>query len=302
MPHRYRVEPNNGNANRNTLVVCGPTACGKSDLSDLAADLLSERLPGYAPVVVVDSMQVYKEIPTITNQHRRRPADLVGVVSVTEEWTMARHRRACDEITKGTNMPFILDAGTGMYLNAILLDIPIAPRVPMRARKKAESLSADKVNPRRAAREKELAISGAEPRGSIWDGVLRYRADMIYLRPKKAELDPAIAERSSRITRDGLAEAIDLMEEFPDGVPNDSVRDSIGVKELVSHLRGKVSLEEAEQGILTRTRRLSRKQIRWFDKLTKSLEGKANIRVLEDTHNAEKTVQEFADRVQRYYA
>ena len=40
------------------LAVCGPTASGKSDLSDALADALSG-LQGDAPVVVVDSMQVY---------------------------------------------------------------------------------------------------------------------------------------------------------------------------------------------------------------------------------------------------
>ena len=67
----------------------------------------------------------------ITNQARRRPAELVGIVSVTEDWTVARHRALAEEII-AKEADFVLDAGTGMYLNAILLDIPLAPKVPDR--------------------------------------------------------------------------------------------------------------------------------------------------------------------------
>ena len=47
--------------------------------------------------------------------------------------------------------------------------------------------------------------------------------------------------------------------------------DSVGVCELLEHLSGKMTLDQAEDQIATRTRRLARRQIRWFDKLTKIL-------------------------------
>ena len=80
------------------LVVCGPTAAGKSELADALADALSEELGDPVPTVVVDSMQVYGGLERISNQARRRPAELVGVVPVTERWTMARHRDATEAI------------------------------------------------------------------------------------------------------------------------------------------------------------------------------------------------------------
>ena len=87
---------------------------------------------------MVDSMQVYREIPAITNQARRRPAELVGVVSVTEEWTVARHRERAEEIIEGSDTPFVLDAGTGMYFNAIILGVPLAQKVETRTRRMAQ--------------------------------------------------------------------------------------------------------------------------------------------------------------------
>ena len=43
-------------------------------------------------------MQVYREIPRITNQARGRAAELAGMVSVAEEWTVARHKMSAEAI------------------------------------------------------------------------------------------------------------------------------------------------------------------------------------------------------------
>ena len=260
-------------------MVCGPTASGKSELSDALAEELTDELGARVPTLVVDSMQVYREIPAITNQARRRPAELVGIASVTEEWTVARHRERAEVIIAGTeNTPFVLDCGTGMYLNAIILDVPLAPRVEEQTRRVAQEITAGASNPRSASRAKELELAGVADRGSIWDGDLRYDATMIYLRPNRAQLNAAISKRSRRIVRDGLEEATKLSEM---GGVNASVMDSIGVSELVEHLEGKMTREEAQDRISTRTRKLARRQIRWFDKLARTLQGRADIDVAE---------------------
>ena len=91
-------------------------------------------------------MQVYRELPVITNQARRRPAELVGIVSVTEKWTVARHKAIAEEII-ASETRFVLDAGTGMYLNAILLDISLAPKVSIEIRRRAEEMAEGESNP-----------------------------------------------------------------------------------------------------------------------------------------------------------
>jgi tRNA dimethylallyltransferase len=266
-------------------VVCGPTASGKSEVSDALADALTEEHGAFVPTLVVDSMQVYREIPTITNQARRRPAELLSIVSVTQEWTVARHRARAEEIIAGITTPFVLDAGTGMYLNAILLDVPLAPKVDATTRKIAQSLSAGAPNPRRAARAAELELAGAAPRRSIWDGEPRYDTSVIYLRPDRETLDAAISRRSEEILRGGPEEAATLAQMQRAGARvNASVADSIGVRELTEHLSGRITAEEALSLINTRTRQLARRQIRWFDKLARTLEGHAPITVLEHPH------------------
>jgi tRNA dimethylallyltransferase len=263
-------------------VVCGPTASGKSEVSDALAATLTDEHGESVPTLVVDSMQVYREIPAITNQARRRPAELVGIVSVTEEWSVARHKALAEEILAGITTPFVLDAGTGMYLNAILLDVPLAPEVEAATREIAQSLSAGAPNPRRASRAKELELVGAASRRSIWDGEPLYDAAIIYLRPDRETLDAAISRRSEEILHSGLDEAATLVEMQNSGATvNASVADSIGVRELTDHLSGRITAEDALSLLKTRTRQLARRQIRWFDKLARTLEGHAPITVLQ---------------------
>ena len=228
-------------------------------------------------------MQVYKELPVITNQARRRPAELVGIVSVTEEWTVARHRVRAEEII-APEATFVLDAGTGMYLNAILLDIPLAPKVSPLLRRKAQEAAEGEPNQRRAARAKELELAGAGGRGSIWEGELLYDTTIVYLRPERYAVDAAIEERSKRITLDGLREAERLKYMVAAGTSvSPQVMDSVGVRELSEHLSGTLSLQQVQDLISTRTRRLARRQMRWFDKLARTLEGRARIIVAQDT-------------------
>jgi tRNA dimethylallyltransferase len=275
-------------------VVCGPTASGKSEVSDAMADALSQAYEAFVPTLVVDSMQVYREIPRITNQARHRTAELVGIVSVTEEWTVASHKARAEQIVAETETPFALDAGTGMYLNAIILGVPLAPKVAPGTRRIAESLTSGAENERRASRQKELELAGVPPRRSIWDGEPRYDTAVIYLRPERSTLDAAISRRSEKIAREGLEEAARLIEMESTGEHiGASVADSIGVRELTEHLSGRVTFEEARSRIATRTRQLARRQTRWFDKLSKTLRGRVPTTVFRDS----KDINSMHDRI-----
>lgn len=236
---------------------------------------------------MVDSMQVYREIPTITNQARGRRAELVGIVSVVEEWTVAHHRRRARAIAEAAGGPFVLDAGTGMYLNAILLDLPMTPKVGPELRRRAEreisSRDDGAKNPRRAARARELELAGTPPRASIWSGDLLYDTTLLYLRPDRVALDAAIARRSKRLATEGLDEAATIKAMIATGHEiNPSVTESVGMRELTRCLEGELTPAQAEDLMATRTRRLARRQMRWFDKLVTTLEGRARVNVLEN--------------------
>lgn len=272
---------------KNALVVCGPTAAGKSEVADALAEAMSEELGDPVPTVVVDSVQVYRGLAKISNQARRRPAELVGVIPVTERWTTARHREATQAVVGASGGHFVLDAGTGMYLNAILLGTPLAPPVPAEVRERAQRESAGDQNPRRASRHRELAMVGAEQRGSIWEGEPLYRTRILYLRPQRPSLDDRIALRSRKIAAEGLEEAAALKSMVDAGEDvNPSVLGSVGVRELLDLLSGRLSRSGAEERLAARTRRLARKQLRWFDKLARTLQGRASVSVAESPAEA----------------
>jgi len=267
---------------RKAVVVCGPTASGKSALADALAEEASSVLGADIKTILVDSAQVYREIPVTTNQARGRPADLVGVVSVAEEWNVARHRDAALAVVGGLSrdLPFVVDAGTGMYLNAVVLDLPLAPKVPPEVRAEAErraGLPAGGVpadpNLRRRVREFELRLAGFGERGSVWSAPLRFDATLVYLRPDRAALDARIGARSTRMVREALPEAEALRAAMErDGLrPNASVREAVGVREMLLRAEGGLTEGEAADEISRRTRRLARRQLRWFDKLARTL-------------------------------
>ncbi len=222
-------------------------------------------------------MQVYAGLAITTNQLRDRPAEMIGIASPLEDWTMARHRVLVDALVGRFDAPPVLDAGTGMYLNSILFDIDISPKVPENIRRLAEASAEGGDNRRRSSREKELELYGHPKKGSIWEGNLRYDSYMIYLRPEKEDLEHRIKQRSKVITRTGLEEVRKLLENYPYKDINQSIKNSVGFKELHACIKKELTEEEAEHRIFIRTRRLSVRQIRWFDKLAGVLEGRARI-------------------------
>lgn len=273
---------------KKAIVVCGPTTSGKSALADGLAGLLTDRLEYWVTTVCVDSMQVYREIPVISNQSRERPAELIAVTSVAENWNVARHAKAAEGILRrDESAPFVLDAGTGMYLNAILMDVELAPRVSPelrnRAREMVEEAEYLEINPRRAVREIELDLADAPRRGSIWDGRLRFDVNIVYLRPPKEVLADAIERRTRRILDLGVEEVAKLRESSQRGFEvTYQVRSAIGFQEINQALDGSSSLHEAGERISQRTRTLAKRQIQWFDKLADKLSTQAEVRMIDE--------------------
>ena len=104
----------------------------------------------------------------ITNQARRRPAELVGIVSVTEDWTVARHRALAEEII-AKEAELRPRRGNGNVPECDPARYPLAPKVSTELRRQAQQAAEGEPNPRRAARARELELAGAPGRGSIWE-------------------------------------------------------------------------------------------------------------------------------------
>jgi len=155
------------------LVICGPTATGKTAL----AAALAKKFDG--ELISADSRQVYRGMDIVTGKDRPDvPIWLYDVVNPDEEFSVSHWVRlannAIADIQKRNKLPIVV-GGTGLYIHALLnpletIDIPPNRRL----RKKLQSMTAHELqkmisrgdmnqsdwnNPRRLIRKIEIAQS-----------------------------------------------------------------------------------------------------------------------------------------------
>lgn len=102
------------------IIVVGPTASGKSDLTfKLAQDLKSE-------IIVCDAYQVYKEIskginkPEIENLNAIKH-HFVNHVSINEVWHIKKFKEEIEElINSNKDKNFILEGGSNLYIDCLI--------------------------------------------------------------------------------------------------------------------------------------------------------------------------------------
>ena len=267
------------------LAILGPTASGKSGL----AMEVARRRPA-AEIVSADSMQVYRgmDIGTATPSaadQAEAPHHLLNLVEPEDEFTAAefaaRARAVLDDI-RGRGALGVLVGGTGLYLRAVVDDLKFPGRFPAaRAEIEAEPdtaalhrrlsrldpVAADRMEPsnrRRVVRALEVTIGGGRPFSSYGPGLECYRPTrfaMVGLRWARADLDARIAARFEQQLRDGFLDEVRALSRRS---PSRTAGQALGYGELRAHLRGDLSLEEAVDRAVTRTRQFARRQMRWF--------------------------------------
>jgi len=110
--------------------------------------------------------------------------------------------------------------------------------------------------------------SGAHRHEALWYG----------LHWEKEELNRRINARSKQMLASGwLDETRQLLERFPR--LSQTAAEATGYHELIEHLHGRMSLEEAGEQIKIATRQLARRQMKWFRRWSqvKWLDGKADV-------------------------
>ncbi|MDB5188634.1 MAG: miaA [Candidatus Nomurabacteria bacterium] len=126
------------------IVICGPTAAGKSDYAvQLAKDRNGE-------IISADSRQVYKGLDIgsgkITSKEMKGvPHHLLDVASPARIFTVAQYKKLADKaiatILKKGKTPIIV-GGTGFYIDAVVFDQQLPEVPPNKAlRKKLEKCS-----------------------------------------------------------------------------------------------------------------------------------------------------------------
>jgi tRNA dimethylallyltransferase len=283
MPHTHAS--GRGPRPERPLVIVGPTASGKSDLAMRVA-----RSIGEAEIVTLDSMQVYRGMnigtatPTAAEQAEVRH-HLIDLVDPSEEFAVAElQERAAvviDEIRGRGGVP-VLVGGTGLYVRAVIDSLKIPRRYPeVRGELEVESddgalhrrlveldpVAAGRIEPtnrRRIVRALEVTIGSGRPFSSYGPGLAHYPPApfvQVGLRWERDRLDERIAARYQRQMADGF---LDEVRSLATGPVSRTASQALGYKELLAHLRGELTLDEALELAVVRTRRFARRQERWF--------------------------------------
>jgi tRNA dimethylallyltransferase len=265
-----------------TVALVGSTASGKSSLAMAAA----HARPG-TEIVAVDSMQVYRGMdigtakPTPQDQAEvtHHGLDLADPI---EDFTVVRFVEHYDQVRTVAKGPLLLVAGTGLYLRAMLdrFDPPgewLDLRVTFESEPDLAGLYAklvqldpraaakiDSGNRRRIARALEVCVGSGEPFSSFGPGMDAYppiETTQIGLRWNRDTLRARIDQRVDDMMAQGL-----LHEVASIGRANMSrnAQQALGYKELLDHLDGQTTLDEAVETIKLRTRQFAVKQERWF--------------------------------------
>ena len=262
------------------LAIFGPTASGKSAV----AEALTERIP--AEIVSADALQVYRGLPTLTNQPEQ-PTRLVAIWSLDHEGSVGEYQElahaAIDEILTAGRTPVVV-GGTGLYLRAALAALDLPPAPPPGARERWEAFydeaggkaahatlaerdpaAAALVHPndrRRVVRALELAEAGASlaPGASrLWTDDTRHPTIVFGLDVPAEALDRRIAERTRRMVERGVEDEVARALAEP---LSSTARKVIGLEELAALPR-----EEAVEAIALRTRQYAAYQRKWLRRI-----------------------------------
>ncbi len=280
-------EPSPAGALPPVVAVVGATAAGKSDLS-LA---LAEATGG--EIVNTDSMQLYRGMDIGTAKlpvaERRGIAHhLLDVLDVTEPATVAQFqawaRAAVDDCRRRGVTP-VLVGGSALYTRAVLdrFEFPgTDPAVRLRleaelAEEGAEALhrrleSLDPVaagriiatNGRRVVRALEVVEITGRPFSAtlpdqtyFYDGAVQVGVEI----PRPA-LDERIEQRVRRMWEAGLVEEVRRLEAA--GLREGrTARRALGYQQVLDHLAGNLTEEEAFAQTVQGTRRFARRQDAW---------------------------------------
>lgn len=269
------------------IVILGPTASGKTDLSIQVAKALD------GEVVSADSMQIYREMHIGTA--RPLPQEqggiahhLLGFVDPDAAYSVACYQRdalqAIDEILSRGKQP-ILAGGTGLYLNSILYDLDFTQTGPNQALRneleeqyqenpallhaklaQLDPAAAQRIHPndkKRLIRRLEILedADGKRPY-EFRKPQSRYQIQQIGITKPRETLYRDIERRVDAMFAQGLE--TEVREIFRKYGADIAAFSAIGYKEFLPYFAGKATLEEAAQLIKQNTRRFAKRQLTWF--------------------------------------
>ena len=268
------------------VVVLGPTASGKSD-SCMAAAITN----GNTELVVCDAMQVYKRMdigtakPTVQDQ-AQVPHHCIDLVNPNERFTVSDYQvkaraAVADIASRGKNA--LVVAGTGLYLTSLIDELSFPGEWPevrrelqqepdvsrlYRQLKELDPEAASKIersNRRRIERALEVCIGSGKPFSATGPGTGAYPDNgvvQIGLLWPREMLVARVEERVYNMMDAGFLDEVQQLRK--DGNMSHTAKQALGYAELLRHLEGKCTLEQAVGDIVVHTRQFAVRQERWF--------------------------------------
>ena len=271
---------------KKVIVICGPTASGKTSLGIQIANLVN------GEIISADSMQIYKDMdigsakPTI-EERAQATHHLVDFVDPDRRYSVADFKKDAEskikEILKKNKVPIIV-GGTGLYVNSLIYNIQYNEvETDLEYRKLIESIDAkdlykmaEGIDPvalkkiastdrKRISRILEIYHSTGKTKTEL-EKESRHETEYDYkifvLNMDRQKLYDRINLRVDLMIKDGLVDEVKRMLEKYSEFP--TAMQGLGYKEIVDYLNGNCLLDEAIEKIKLETRRYAKRQLTWF--------------------------------------
>ena len=275
------------------IVVCGPTASGKTALAvELAKAHNGE-------VVSSDSMQIYRRMdigtakPTV-EEMQGIPHHMIDIIDPAEDFSVARYvdmaAKCVDDILSRGKLP-IVAGGTGLYIDSLLSGrtfSAFSPESPLRGElegriraeggeKLLEELA--KVDPESAARlhpnDEKRIVRALEVYLTTGKTITQHNAETQAIPPRydaltlnlsyenREDMWGRIDRRVDVMMEQGLVEEVRAL--LSSGVPDKcTAMQAIGYKEMVQAVRVTGDYKAGAEEIKLRSRQYAKRQLTWF--------------------------------------
>lgn len=275
------------------IILTGPTAVGKTALSIKLAQTLN------ASIISADSMQVYRHMDIGSAKIRKEEMDgvqhyLIDILEPMEAFNVFLFQKlakeAITEIRSQGKIPMIV-GGTGFYIQSVLYDIDFTEaeeisdfrktcekqaetaegRLALYERlKKVDPKAAEEIHPHNVKRviraleffeqnQSPISQHNEEQRAKESPYDFRY----FVLTRERSELYANIELRVDQMMQEGLLDEVKRLREMGCKADMTSMQ-GLGYKEIMAHLDGRCTLDEAVNDIKKNTRHFAKRQLTWF--------------------------------------
>lgn len=286
------------------IIICGPTASGKTALAVQVAKLLNSE------VISADSMYIYKGLNIGTAKPTTQEMDgikhhMIDVVSPFESFSVSDYKKLAqpiiDHLISKNKIPVIC-GGTGFYINSILYELSYGnSQSNLFAREKynnlakehgneyvynilkeVDPLSANKLHYndlKRVIRALEIYESGYK-KSDICDSLdSKYDYHAFSINHERDVLYERINMRVENMINNGLIEETKSLIDM--GIDNThQCMQAIGYKELFDYFNGNATKEQVVELIKLNTRHYAKRQITFFKKLNITLLKPSDVNIL----------------------